>query len=111
MTVAMHRDPLDYCVGFDWDEGNIDKNWYAHQVSWWECEEVFFNRPRPVFEDTAHSGLEERFYVLGQTNAGRLLFVSFTIRDEHIRPISARDMNARERKIYGLHAKRNPDVQ
>ena len=26
----MVRDPLDYCVGFDWDEGNIDKNWYKH---------------------------------------------------------------------------------
>jgi hypothetical protein len=40
----MVPDPLDDCVGFDWDDGNIDKNWYSHQVAWWECEEIFFNR-------------------------------------------------------------------
>ncbi len=107
----MVRDPLDHCVGFDWDDGNIDKNWYLHRVAWWEAEEVFFNQPRPIFEDTIHSKVEERFYVLGQTNVGRWLFVSFTIREDLIRPISARDMNVRERKIYGLHTKKDPDVQ
>lgn len=107
----MVRDPLDYCAGFDWDEGNIDKNWHKHHVSWWECEEIFFNRPRPVFEDTRHSSREERFYMLGQTNAGRWLFVSFTVRNELVRPISFRDMNARERKSYGLYAQKNTDVQ
>jgi hypothetical protein len=48
---------------------------------------------------------------LGQTNAGRWLFVSFTIRQDLIRPISAREMNARERKTYALHAKKDPEVQ
>jgi len=107
----MIRDPLDYCVGFDWDDANIDKNWHSHRVAFWECEEVFFNRPRPIFEDTGHSQLEQRLYILGQSNAGRLLFVSFTIREDTIRPISARDMNARERKTYALHSKKDPDVQ
>jgi len=107
----MLRDPLDDCVGFDWDDANIDKNWHSHRVVWWECEEVFFNRPRPIFEDTVHSKFEERLYVLGQTNAGRWLFVSFTIRHDLIRPISARDMNVRERKTYDLHTKRDPEVQ
>lgn len=107
----MVRDPLDYCTGFDWDDGNLEKNWLAHRVAWWECEEVFFNRPRPIFEDAAHSSMEERLYILGQTNAGRWLFVSFTIRHDLIRPISARDMNARERKTYGLHTKKDPEVQ
>jgi uncharacterized protein len=107
----MVRDPIDDCVGFDWDDANIDKNWRSHAVSWWECEEVFFNRPRPIFDDTAHSKDERRFYILGQTNAGRWLFVSFTIRGELIRPISAREMNARERKTYALHTKKDPDVQ
>jgi uncharacterized DUF497 family protein len=107
----MVRDPLDYCVGFDWDDGNIEKNWRSHRVAWWECEEVFFNRPRPIFEDATHSKVEERFYVLGQTNAGRWLFVSFTIREDLIRTISACDMNARERKIYGIHTKKDSDVQ
>ena len=107
----MVRDPLDYCLGFDWDEGNIDKNWPSHGVAWWECEEVFFNRPRPIFEDTAHSELEERFYVLGETNAGRWLFVAFTIRRDLIRPITARQMNAREQKTYDFYTKKNSEVQ
>jgi len=107
----MVRDPLDYCVGFDWDDANIDKNWHSHGVAWWECEEVFFNRPRPILEDHVHSKFEQRFYILGQTNAGRWLFVSFTIREDLIRPISAREMNARERKTYAFHAKKDPDVQ
>jgi uncharacterized DUF497 family protein len=49
--------------------------------------------------------------MLGQSNAGRWLFVSFTIREDLIRPISARDMNARERKLYDLHTKKDPHVQ
>ena len=107
----MVRDPLDYCVGFDWDDENIDKNWYKHHVAWWEGEEVFFNRPRPIFEDSRHSAREKRLYMLGQTNAGRWLFVSFTIRNDFIRPISFRDMNTGERRTYGLYAKKNPDIQ
>jgi uncharacterized DUF497 family protein len=37
---------------------------------------------------------------LGQTDAGRLLFVVYTLREERIRVISARDMIPRERKEY-----------
>jgi hypothetical protein len=44
--------------------------------------------------------IEPRYYVLGQTDAGRKLFVVVTVRRELIRVISARDMNRRERKEY-----------
>jgi uncharacterized protein len=104
-------DPLDDCSGFDWDDANIDKNWHSHAVAWWECEEVFFNRPRTILRDVGHSDDEHRFLILGQSNAGRWLMICFTIRQDLIRPISARDMNARERKTYALHAKKNPDLQ
>jgi uncharacterized DUF497 family protein len=43
---------------------------------------------------------ETRFYALGQTDTGRLLFVVFTARKNLIRVISARDMNKKERKVY-----------
>lgn len=36
---------LERCVGFEWDEGNEDKNWERHHVSDAECEELFFNDP------------------------------------------------------------------
>ena len=40
------------------------------------------------------------YFALGETDIGRLLFVVFTIRNNLIRVISARDMNRRERKVY-----------
>jgi hypothetical protein len=88
------------CTGFDWDAGNILKNWEAHRVSASECEQVFFNRPLVAAPDTKHSQVEDRYYALGQTDAGRALFVVFTVRESLIRVISARDMNRKERKEY-----------
>ena len=92
---------LSECTGFDWDEGNKEKNWINHQVTFAECEELFFNQPLAVADDTLHSKDEHRHYALGQTNIGRLLFISFTIRKKLIRVISARDMSRKERKVYG----------
>jgi len=86
--------------GFEWDEGNIDKNWIKHQVSNSECEEIFFNLPLLLADDEKHAQHEKRHYVLGQTNAHRWLFIAFTIRENRIRVISARDMNRKEERIY-----------
>ena len=47
-----------------------------------------------------HSQLEARFYVLGRTNAGRLLFEVFTLCGEWIRIISAREMRASEQRTF-----------
>jgi len=86
--------------GFEWDENNREKNWEKHQVSTGECEEVFFNLPLLLSTDPAHSQMEPRSFILGQTDSGRLLFIAFTIRDDRIRVISARDMSRKERAIY-----------
>jgi uncharacterized protein len=91
---------LSECSGFEWDEGNAEKNWLKHGVSRTECEQVFFNRPLIVADDQKHSRDEQRYYSLGQTDRGRKLFVVFTIRDSLIRVISARDINRIERRIY-----------
>ncbi|HEY44524.1 MAG TPA: BrnT family toxin [Anaerolineae bacterium] len=88
------------CRGFDWDEWNVEKIWTKHQVSRAECEQVLFNQPLVVGEDTEHSQEEMRYYVLGQTDKGRELFLVFTIRENLIRVITARDMSRRERRIY-----------
>jgi uncharacterized protein len=94
------RERLELCQGFQWDSGNADKNWLAHQVSRTECEQLFFNRPLVTRFDATHSQRESRYFALGQTDTGRRLFVVFTLRDELIRIISARDMNRKERKVY-----------
>ena len=106
----MKRDPLAECTGFEWDEGNLDKNWQKHGVAFWECEEVMLNRPL-VRPDEEHTGSERRFYALGRTEADRLLFVAFTIRRKMIRPISARDMTAKERRAYAFYSKEDSEVQ
>jgi len=93
-------DLLWECTGFDWDESNLEKNWVSHEVSAAECEQIFFNLPLVVTDDVKHSQKENRFYALGQTDTGRLLFLVFTIRRKLIRVISARDMNRKERKAY-----------
>jgi len=98
-VVASEPD-LTRCTGFDWDEGNLLKNWEKHRVSASECEQVFFNQPLVAGEDAKHSGQEFRFYALGQTDSGRRLFVVFTVRGTLIRVISARETNRRERPEY-----------
>jgi len=100
----------DNNLGFQWDQANKDKIWQKHHVSWWECEEVFFNIPLFVFPDVKHSRQEERHFSLGKTNASRFLFVVFTIRQSHIRIISARDMNRNERKIYHEKAQEDSNI-
>ena len=56
-----------------------------------------------VAADAAHSEQEERFFVLGQSDAGRELFLVFTLRGDLIRVISARAMSRKERKVYRNH--------
>lgn len=45
------REPVD----FDWDFGNLNKNFYKHQVTNKEAEEVFLNEPKFNFKDQKHS--------------------------------------------------------
>ncbi len=94
------EDLIARCTGFDWDEGNLPKIRETHKISGAEYEQVFFNHPVVAARDEKHSGEEDRYYALGHTDSGRLLFVGFTIRKELVRPISARDMNRKERKVY-----------
>ena len=93
-------DLINNVNGFEWDKGNINKNQVKHNVSAFECEEIFFNKPLLIFSDEKHSRAENRYYVLGQTDLNRRLFIVFTIRKDKIRIISARDMSRKERKIY-----------
>ena len=104
-------DILSKCDGFEWDKHNSEKNWRKHRVSLLECEEIFFNRPLVVADDKKHSKKEIRFYALGRTDKGRMLFVVFTVRRNNIRVISARDMSRKERTVYRSHEKENSEIQ
>ena len=85
--------------GFEWNEGNREKNEKKHGVTSIECEEVFFNKPLVIARSLYSEG-EERYVALGKTHGGRLLFLVFAIRNQRIRIISARPMSRKERKTY-----------
>ncbi len=90
--------------GFDWNDGNIQKNKLKHGLDFWLIEEIFFNEPLLIYEDNAHSEQECRCNALGKTDDGQLLFIAFTVRGEKIRVISARPMSKKERSYYEKNA-------
>jgi len=94
------KDEFDQFTGFQWDEGNSNKNLYKHNVENWECEQIYFNEPLIILDDPKHSDAEKRWAAFGKTDAGRRLTVIFTKRGSLIRVISARDMKRKERIFY-----------
>lgn len=94
--------PLDSVQSFDWDAGNERKSHDKHGVSQSEAEQIFFNDPLLVLADPGHSEQEARWHALGKTNEGRVLHITFTLRDGNkaLRVISARDMHRKEKSVY-----------
>ena len=92
---------LSQVIGFDRDDGNARKN-ERHRVTAAEAEQVFFNVPLLLLDDSRHSDSEVRYRALGKTAAARRLHLSFALRSEAklIRVISARDMSRNEKAIY-----------
>ena len=96
--------------GFEWDEGNSDKNWQNHEVRQAEAEQVLLNRPVVFAADLKHSQTERRFFTLGRTDSGRHLAIIFTARRNRVRVISARPKSRAERRAYGqVEAKSQSD--
>lgn len=89
-------------VGFEWDDGNSRKSVDKHAVGQAEAEEIFADSRLIVAPDERHSQMEPRFHALGTTKTGRLLQLTFTLRQDgtRIRVISARAANRKERAIY-----------
>jgi uncharacterized DUF497 family protein len=91
---------------FDWDEENIG-HLARHEISPAEAEEVIGNRPRDL-ESELRNG-EERVVQVGETDAGRVLIVVSTTRDQKIRVITAWPANERLRRYFQTQ-KRNGNV-
>lgn len=86
-------------VSFIWDKGNIDKN-LKHKVTDREAEEVFECDPVFISKDEKHSLSENHYMIWGVTKKVRKLSIFFTMRNDKIRIISARDMHKKERRKY-----------
>lgn len=89
-------------TGFQWDEANAAKNHDKHGIGCPEAESVFLAADLRILEDPKHSTPSEfRWHAFGSSSHARPLSITFTIRQPLIRIISARRMNARERKSHG----------
>ncbi len=85
---------------FDWDENKASSNLSKHGVSFEEAKTVFDDVLYVDFYDPDHSDNEERYLIVGKSNRGRSLIVSYTERKDVIRLISARETTRAEREIY-----------
>lgn len=85
---------------FDWDTNKAAKNLSKHQVSFDEAKTVFDDPLYIDFYDPDHSEAEERYLIVGRSNQGKILIVSYTERGDSIRIISARKVTKAERKVY-----------
>ncbi len=86
---------------FEWNQHKASKNEKKHGVSFSEATTVFSDPLELTISDPDHSSGEYRFLSIGRSNAGNLLVVSYTEREENkIRIISARQATRQERKYY-----------
>ena len=85
---------------YEWDENKAIKNLAKHGVSFAEAKTIFDDPIYVDFYDLDHSEDEERYLIVGESNRGRLLIVSYTERRESIRIISAREVTKSERETY-----------
>ncbi len=85
---------------FEWDPAKARANEGKHGVSFFEACEVFDDDHSSAARDPDRSIDEDRYLIFGMSKRGRYLVVSNTERGDRIRPISARQMTARERRAY-----------
>ena len=85
---------------FEWDTGNFDKNFKKHNVTNQEIEQVFTQEAKFIVEDKKHSEVEKRYALFGITGKGRTLVIVFTLRENKVRVVTARDMSKKERRRY-----------
>jgi uncharacterized DUF497 family protein len=96
----MHKKILQLLLSFEWDSSNQHKSWKKHGITQQEAEQVFMCDHILVYYDEKHSDVEARYYLLGETQESKKLFVVFTVRINKVRIVSARAMSRGERKIY-----------
>jgi len=85
----------------------LEFEWYSekerliaekHGLDMETIKKIFDDPFRIIQYDEAHSGLEDRWQILGKVND--VLFSVYTERDEKVRIITAREATPEERRIY-----------
>ena len=84
---------------FEWDEAKARLNLQKHGLSFEVAREVFEDFYAYEWADERKDYGEERFNITGMVR-GRLITVTYTIRETKLRIISARKAEPRERRCY-----------
>ena len=87
---------------FDWDSAKAKANQRKHGITFDEALTVFYDEQGLFMSDPEHSESEDRFVLLGLSQALKLLVVCHCYREseEVIRIISARKADRSERRQY-----------
>lgn len=83
---------------FDWDNAKEEANRKKHRIDFKTAAKVFLDPFAVEFDDRDASG-ETRFNAIGLVD-GRMLFVTYTVRGDVIRIISARGAEPHEKRKY-----------
>ena len=84
---------------FEWLDAKAASNWRDHGISFEMAREAFKDAFAVERIDDRHGDNEQRLALLGMVE-NRLLYVSYTLRGERIRIISARKAEPHERRRY-----------
>jgi uncharacterized protein len=85
-------------MDFEWDNTKELANRKKHGVDFRTATKVFLDPYVVEFDDVGATG-ELRFNVIGLVD-GRMLFVTYTMRDDVVRIISARGAEPHEKRKY-----------
>ena len=85
-----------------WLDYIVDKLESKHSVSTEEVEEILYGKVKVRKIARGDVDGEDLYLALGQTGTGRYLAVFLVLkRNQIVLPISARDMDDKERRLYG----------
>lgn len=83
-----------------WNDEKAEANYRKHGVRFTDAEMVFHDPHLVTLDDAVHSIEEDRFYAIGEPFTGRILLVTYTIRDERPWLINARMATRAEKRRY-----------
>ncbi len=87
-------------VEFEWDAAKSIVNEHRHGVAFMEAATCFWDPLQVAFYDQDHSDEEDREILIAHSAQGKLLMVVYTLRDDKIRIISARQATRKERRDH-----------
>jgi hypothetical protein len=85
---------------FDWDPKKARSTLRRRNIGFEEAAGVLDDWRQVTVEDVEHSTSEPRWRTIGLSDQGRVLAVTWTVREGRVRVISARRATKRERYVY-----------